>query len=226
MGKQGNMKFVGTVDNLIYYKWKDIYAVRTKPVKVKQTKASKQQSRLFGMAAHTGAVLRNLLKPALPDAKDRAMMRRLEQAMVQWLRSGAYSTNEPQDNLSFITGFEFNEQSVLTSRLKLPVTVTRTQQSTVAVLIPQLQPVKDIAAPAGTKKVAVKLRAAACSLANDNNINCTGMELNIDYNDALLPAQQVELPVSLEAGNITIVMITLEYTVVKNGIERVIKDKQ
>ena len=91
------MKFIGTVENLIYYKWRDIYAVRTKPTKVKQTKASIEQSKLFGIAAHTGAVLRNVLKPALPDAKDLVMMRRFEQAIVSWLRTGGvYKSNEPQ----------------------------------------------------------------------------------------------------------------------------------
>jgi hypothetical protein len=34
------------------------------------------------------------------------------------------------------------------------------------------------------------------------------------------------LPIAVEAGNITVVMMAIEYTVVKNGIARVVKDKR
>jgi hypothetical protein len=226
MGKQGDMKFIGTVENLIYYKWRDIYVVRTKPTKVKQTKASIEQSKLFGIAAHTGAVLRSILKPALPDAKDPNMMRRLEQVVVSWLRTGAYKSGEPQNSIPFIMGFEFNESSLLNSRLKLPVTVNRTQRNTIVVSIPAMQPTKDITAPAYTKSVTLKLRAAACSLLNDNSLLCTTKELTIDYNNVLVRAQQIELPLAVEAGNVTLVLMVLEYTVIKNDRKYVVKDKR
>ena len=224
MGKQGNMKFIGTVENIIYYQWKNIYAVRTKPTTVKQTGASIEQSKLFGMAAHTGAVLRSLLKPALPNAKDRNMMRRFEQAIAGWLRTGAYNSNEPQNNLPFITGFEFNEQSLLQNKCKLPVTVNRTQQNAITVAIPALMPTKDIAAPSHTTKVTIKLRAAACSMSDDNSSSSSGKQVTIAYNNTLLPAQKIKLPVTPVTGNITLILLALEYTVKKNGVEQILKD--
>jgi hypothetical protein len=178
------------------------------------------------MAAHMSAVLRNLLKPGLPDAKDRNMMRRFEQAIVQWLRTGACNNNEPQDNMPFITGFEFNENSLLQERFKLPITVNRSEKNTIAVLIPVTQPTKDIAAPAHTKSITLKLRAAACSLFNDKSLLCTAKEVPVVYNDVALPAQEIELPLALEAGNITVVMMAIEYAVVKNGVAHLVKDKR
>jgi len=89
-----------------------------------------------------------------------------------------------------------------------------------------MQPVKDIAAPAYTKGITLKLRAAACSPLNDNSLACTAKELAVVYNDVELPAQEIELPLAVEAGNITVVMMAIEYTVVKNGGTRVVKDRR
>ena len=61
---------------------------------------------------------------------------------------------------------------------------------------------------------------------DDSSLLCTAKELTIDYNNALLPAQEIELPLVIEAGNITVVLITLEYTVIKNGRKYVVKDKR
>ncbi len=207
------MKYIGTVNNLIYYKWKDVYAVRTKPTTVKQTAASIAQSKLFGVASHAGAVLRNLLKPVLPVATDRNMMRRFEQAIVQWLRTSAINNNTPQTNLPFITGFEFNEQSLLHSRLKKLVTVDVTAANTISINIPALQPVQDITAPANTTAVVFTISAAACSLLTNAIAVVATREMAVAYNDTLLPAQEVELPVMADAGTLTVVVLGLHYLV-------------
>jgi hypothetical protein len=104
--------------------------------------------------------------------------------------------------------------------------VNHTQQNTIAVLTPELRPAKDIAAPAYTKTATLKLRAATCSLLSDNSLLGTAKELNIVYNDTLLHAHKIELPLTVEPGNITVVMMAIEYTVLKNGIEHVVKDKR
>ena len=85
---------------------------------------------------------------------------------------------------------------------------------------------QDIAVPTNTTSITLKLRAAACSLMNDNSLLCTAKDLPVNYNDALLPAQEIELPLAVEAGNITVVMMTIEYTIVKNGVTQVVKDKR
>ena len=222
MARQGNMKFIGTVDNLIFYTWKEIPCIRTKPTHVKQTIATVEQSKLFGIASHTGAVLRRLLKPVLPNADDKPMMRRFEQAIVQWLRTGAVNHNGRQTNMPFIIGFEFNEASPLHNRLKQTVTVDVNATNTISVNIPTLQPVQDITAPANTTAVLFTISAATCSLLTDDIADIVTKEMAIAYNDIELPAQKVELPVTVDPGTLTVVLLGLRY-VVKGNITTAMK---
>lgn len=210
------MKFIGTVENLIFYKWKEIPCIRTKPTRVQQTTATIQQSKLFGIASHNSAVLRRLLKPVLPNAGDKPMMRRFEQAIVQWLRTDAVTNNAPQTNLPFITGFEFNEDSPLHNRLKQTVSVDVSATNNLVVHIPALQPEQDIIAPANTTAVVFTISAACCTLLSDEIADVATKEMAIAYNAIALPAQQVELPITADAGTLTVVLLALHYVVNSN----------
>lgn len=141
------------------------------------------------------------------------MHRRFEQTIVQWLRSDAYKNGSLQTKLPFITGFEFNEHSSLHSRLKQPVTVAVNADNNIVLNMTALQPKRDIAAPAHTTAVKMIICVAACSLLNDDSLNSAANELLIDYNNTALPAQEIVLPVTVEAGMLAVVMIALQYVV-------------
>ena len=47
----------------------------------------------------------------------------------------------------------------------------------------------------------------------------------IAYNNSIIPAQQVALPVLTAKGNLTIVFVTLRYTVIKNGKQQIVQEQ-
>jgi hypothetical protein len=53
-------------------------------------------------------------------AKDKNMQRNFTKPIYQWLLTDPLHTATPADKLPFITGFEFNEKSLLQERLRLP----------------------------------------------------------------------------------------------------------
>jgi len=108
--------------------------------------------------------------------------------------------------------------------MKPVVTAGRTQQNTVSILMPTLNPVKDIKAPANTTGISFKLRVATCSLADDNSLSSTAKQFTVAYDNSLMPEQEIELPITLATGNLTVVMLALEYTVRKKGVKQILKD--
>jgi hypothetical protein len=69
MGKQTNIRLRCTVANLIFYQWKGIDCVRTKPGPIKQATASKTAGHRFGRANTTESALRTALEHLLPNGK-------------------------------------------------------------------------------------------------------------------------------------------------------------
>jgi len=52
MGKQKNIRLRCTVENIIYYQWKDIDCMRMVPPKVRQTDSTKKEASNFGVAVN------------------------------------------------------------------------------------------------------------------------------------------------------------------------------
>ncbi len=67
MGKQTNIKLRGTVENTIYYQWRDIHCIRTVPARVRQTKATKKAATNFGIAVKSSAVVRSMFSKLMPQ---------------------------------------------------------------------------------------------------------------------------------------------------------------
>jgi hypothetical protein len=226
MARQGDMYFVGKEQSLIFYEWRGVPCIRTKPLKVKRVQAAINNSKIFALASHTGAKLRSLLKPALPDAKDRNMMRRFEQAIGAWLRAKGAGSSTVQTDFPFITGFEFNEAGELSSRLKINIPVTVNAANNLVVDIPGMVPVRDINAPAHTVSINMRVQAAVCSLYSDDYINSAGKSFNMLYNNDLIPSQQIEFPLQVTAGSIAVTVISLSYTIPKTSGLGVVKDRR
>jgi hypothetical protein len=226
MARQGNLHFAGRKENLIFYQWRGVPCIRTKPLKVKRVKTAIGNSKIFALASHTGAKLRKLLKPALPDAKDRNMMRRFEQSIAQWLRTKGAGSSTPQTDLPFITGFDFNEESELRTRLKVNVSVSVNAANNLVVTIPGIVPVNDINAPAHTISVIMQVQAAVCSMQNDDYTNSANKSFNLLYNSYLMPPQQIEFPIQIESRCLALVIISLAYIITKTSGPVAVKDKR
>lgn len=99
MAKQkGIFKFTGKLDNVIGYRRNGVWCVRTMPDKVKQSSATRQSARRFGMASRKGKLIRRAVLPYLDAHYDGTIGNRLNRTLIQ---AGGH-------NLQAIQGFRFN----------------------------------------------------------------------------------------------------------------------
>jgi hypothetical protein len=211
MARQTGFKLSCTVGDIIYYKWKNDYYMRTKAKKVRQTKATKSVGKLFGKANRLEKVLRTTLSPVIPNIKDKNMMRRMVKQLYAWLQTDALQTKTPLDNIPFVTGFEYNEVSPLASRFKVPMQVSRTADGKLILHLESFIPESAITAPAYTKNIVCTIMAASCTTSTPAATGSYTTQLNIPYNNETIPAQKIPLGISTAPGNLTIVTVALEY---------------
>ncbi|NML21400.1 hypothetical protein HHL16_10975 [Pseudoflavitalea sp. G-6-1-2] len=79
----GKIKFTGRCGDLIGYKRNGVSCLRSMPMEVKQTNATKKAAKRFGEASHTGKLIRNALAPYLYGKKDREHVNRLNKTLIQ-----------------------------------------------------------------------------------------------------------------------------------------------
>jgi hypothetical protein len=223
MASQKNNVLSGMVGNVIFYEFRGVQCIRVRPARVKQSKATKISAGQFGQASRISRLLRSGFHELLADTKEKNMMYRLNKVLLQWLRNGN-PANSAQ-GFSFIDQFQFNEKTSLAEKLKLPLTLDWEQPGKIIVNIPKLLPSRDIAAPAGTGTVQWQIAAVSCTIADRSELAGYSVRtIDITYNDNLVPANKIELPIVLKAGHLTVVSLALKYKVVKNGNSILVND--
>jgi len=102
MAKQiGLLRFTGKLGNIIGYRRNGNYFVRTMPEAVRQTAATRQASRNFGVASRKGKLIRRAIVPELHIHHDGSLVNRLNKALIQ--------TNS--ESLRGIEGFRINRHT-------------------------------------------------------------------------------------------------------------------
>lgn len=102
MAKQsGLFQFTGKLDNVIGYRRNGSYFVRTMPVTVKQTAATRQASRNFGIASRKAKLIRQAITPQLEFNRDGSLVNRLNKALI----------TAGKDQWKHLEGFRFNKHT-------------------------------------------------------------------------------------------------------------------
>lgn len=84
MAKQtGLFQFTGKLGNMIGYRRNGNYFVRSMPVTVKQTSATRQASRNFGIASRKAKLIRQAIMPQLDLNYDGSLVNRLNKTLIQ-----------------------------------------------------------------------------------------------------------------------------------------------
>ena len=216
MPSQINLQITGRIDNLICYKVGDKYYMRTAPVNVKQTKATKKRAGEFGKASGIGRCLRQQLLPSIPFPADNKMQTRLVSALFQWLRSG-YDVNQPSNDVPFVNTFQFTDGYTIKERWKVSLQVTNGEPGLLELKIPAFVPAKSLSAPTGTVSVKCHIAVAACHV--ETRVATGGISTSIlyDYDEAEVAERTVSLPAPTTAGSLVVTAISLEYNFIKNG---------
>jgi hypothetical protein len=201
----------GTIDNVVFYKLGDTYIARSLPNEVKQSAATKQRSKNFGIAASAGRVLRQSLTPSLPFPKDKNMQSRFSGAIARWLQQQNVGALSPANDLPYVNGFDFNEATSISERWKTNIIVLRPSDALMTIQMPAFIPTEAIAAPAYTEWVACCFSVAACQLANAALPSGYSVSINIPYNNELRDAQVLPMPVTTGAGALAVVAAFMIY---------------
>lgn len=217
MGKQKNLHYRGTKNNIIYYELNGGFYMRSKPVAVKQSKATKASAVSFGTAVRLSKHLRIALAVMLPDAKDRTLMYRLNSCIYKWLLSEPQKNKASFQPVTELGHFSFNESAALEERLRLSLDVQWQQQGNAIINIPSLNSVKDIVAPAHTSSVTMQLAAACCWLADGAVADEWKDTIEIPYKPGNIPPQKIIFPFDLKPGCLAVVAVSLKYKVSKKG---------
>jgi hypothetical protein len=215
----------GTIGPVISYEYRGKPCLRIKPIRVRQTKATKASAQLFGQAARLSRLLREGLNAVLPDPGEKDMMYRLNAGLFRWLQEGMpepeLTTSDPQA----MDAFEFNPLSKLSVRLKVKPTVEWTK-GTCILHIPKLITSVVISAPAHTKTVQWHICLAGCSITGSVETWNAKAHIDMPYSNKEVAAQQIELPCRIPLKSITVVVVGLTYVVEKKGRSGKLADKK
>ena len=84
MAKQtGPFFFTGKLDTVIGYERNGVHFLRSMPARVKQTTATRQAARNFGIASRKGRLIRKAFAPHLDLRCDGAFVNRLNKVLIQ-----------------------------------------------------------------------------------------------------------------------------------------------
>lgn len=216
MGKQKGVFLQGKAGNILYYSWNGIPCERSIPAAVYQSPVVVAQKNANGLSTTMGASARKLLADIIPYPKSMQMQTAVRLALLKWLKAGPVAT-QPPAVIPFISGLSFNEASLLSGCLHIPLTVNATLLNEVSILVPSMVPATDFNAPARTDHIQLKLVAACINISTGKAIESDSYNMVIPYNTTPIPAQTIRLSLHSPADSITLVVAALEYYTLGNG---------
>lgn len=219
------MVISGRTGPLIHYKLGDKHFIRAVPRKFTQTKATKKRASEFGHASSLGKAIRGVLKPVIPDPKDRSMHRRLIVALFEWIRQKDKPANQG-NHLSFITGFKFNNDGYPFQNLfKTQIQFVKSAAGEIQIIIPDYVPEKDIKAPTGTKSVVFKFAVGSVDIRKGTSYGQAESEITTDYDGRPVPVRTITLKLDMPVESLVLLGVSMRYMLYKNNAWRENKNK-
>ncbi len=218
MGRQKNMKFVGTVGNVVYYKLKETYCVRAKPEEVQQTEATQNSADIFGTGAKLGAALRKAFIALLPDAKDSDMQKRVAAGWRDLLRKQQSGYRQGGRLITRFENFYFNEKAGGYAVLNKIVSVLYTEPGSLNISIASVNPVQELTAPKNTVSVNLLLAAGSFDTVAKKIIDQSFSNELIVYTDAATDIKQCSLQLQTTHNSCIVMAAALQFNTDKNGL--------
>jgi hypothetical protein len=156
-----------------------------------------------GLSTAMGASFRRLLGGLLPYPKNMEMQTNLRIALLKLLKSGVVNA-EPPAAIPFITGLSFNDASMLSNCMKVPLSIILQSPDELPCTSRKWFPPWDLMPPA-TTHIQLKIAAACCNIATGEALQNYNDVITIPYNAKRIPAQTKLLSLPTPAGSITMV---------------------
>ncbi|TWW01930.1 hypothetical protein [Chitinophaga pinensis] len=169
--------FTGKLGNMIGYYRKGQYLLRSTPVSVKQTDATRRAAKRFGIASRKGALIRSIFDDELDIHNDGTQVNRLNSALIR-------ATDK---DISAIKGFRFNQHTGIDRFFTIAPTLTEEGMLHI--------PAQCLLAGKGITALEVKIIAARISFGTQRVIGTKTSTIQIDPSQPFTAtAMSVDVP--------------------------------
>jgi hypothetical protein len=218
MAKQENSQLVGTVGNLIFYKYRGQYCVRMKPNNVRQTNATLKSGLNFGKASQIGRQIREMIWTINPCKSDNAMIYKFTGAlnkMIYWKEKMGNPFMGLTKNPGYIGEFQFNYRADMPFVLQPAVTVP--ESGLLQMRLVPMVPAEDLNAPYDTDHILLKIIITSTSLTEMKTEKTNITEVRIPCNHEIFYPDDIVKPVNTNPGRLIMIVLAIEYFINENG---------
>jgi hypothetical protein len=214
MATQENTRLEGSIGNIIFYKFRGGYYMRSKPVNVTRNDASVKSAQNFGKASRICRQIREMIEPINPAASDKRAIYRFTGAlnkMINWKEKNKLGITRLLGILPLITGFQFNDQADIPLAIKPVVTFPASGRMEI-----QLMPfvsADGLYAPYNTEHIIFKIVITTTNMSELKTTRTDIPEIKIPYNHETFSPESISLPVITDQDSLILIVLTIEYFV-------------
>lgn len=220
MPKQLNTQITGTVGDVIFYKWRDRYCMRSKGKTGTQAPIAVKNGGHFGKASALSARLRKLMAPVLAEPKSRRLMYRINRIMYELLRQDFFETKEPINSIPELNGMSLFEQDPISLSLTGYLSVVRNNDHSLMLKIPACNPAY-MSMNSEHPFLHIGLMTISISLEDLSVVEINDLVFSLPYGDKLFPERDMMLKGHCKPGFITVVVAGMSYL---NQEQQLVKD--
>jgi hypothetical protein len=160
--------------------------------------------------------IRQSLAPHVSMLHQKSVQQQFTDCLQKWISGKNPASLNAANNLPYINGFDFNEDSSINERWKVRFKVEPVAENLLQLHIPAFVPWDTIAAPAQTTQIVCSITAASCNILQPVEQGCSHYSFIIPYDNHPLPARVIPLSIPSADGYLCITTMSLQYEL-KNG---------
>lgn len=209
----------GRLSNVIVYEYRGTPCMRAKPIRVRQTKATKESAKVFGRSAVIAKWLRYGLQNLPAYNNNHRARYNIDNAVLQWIRAGKPTVNKAgyaEPAWEALTNVRFNERIELDSRMRQPITVDWSNPKEAILQMPAIDTHNDMRAPAHTKVLHWMVAITGTTVEDPYTTHMYQVQFDIPFADHI-PALQVPLKCNIVPDSLNIVAVSLCFSVMYKG---------
>jgi len=226
MGKFDGKQIRGLVGNIVIRKGKKGPIVQSAPRKYKQTKATKQESSLFGKGSTLASALRHELNLIISSNQDGEMVNRFNTPIKAVLRQcydpETQKFNFSEDSFSRLAGFEFNIKSPLINSLWVNPEM-QLNGNILTISLPEIEIPAQLKFPLAANTCILMVIVSFTSLEQCMRKRSATQTIEISQNETTVSARQFDFEVP--QGCLCIAGIGLKYFSLHNSIRTTFNSK-
>lgn len=155
--------------------------------------------------------MQHALAPHVSMLQQKSVQQQFTDCLQKWISGKQPAALRAANNLPYIHGFDFNEDSSITERWKVRFKVEPVAENLLQLHIPAFVPWDTIAAPSQTSQIVCSITAASCNILQPAEQGCSHYSFIIPYDNHQLPARVIPLSIPSADGYLCITTMALHY---------------